>query len=145
MVNILGSMMQSIRDNWAEIVVGITLIIILLLTLSLYGVSFEDINGVLKNDKEKKVDTIEIIYEGMSNKFDDLCAESDNLEKLCSDLGSGNGKQHGCNVAKCCVWAKNNKTEECVEGDMNGPMFKQDKSGMKYDEYYYLGKKHKLE
>ena len=107
MVNILGTITQSITDNWGEIIVGITLIIVLLLTLSMYGMTFDDINGALKNKKEKKVDTIEIIYEGMSNKFDDLCDEEKNLEKLCSDLGSGNGKQLGCNVAKCCVWVKN--------------------------------------
>ena len=145
MVNILGTITQSITDNWGEIIVGITLIIVLLLTLSMYGMTFDDINGALKNKKEKKVDTIEIIYEGMSNKFDDLCDESENLEKLCSDLGSGNGKQIGCNVAKCCVWVKNKNVEECVEGDKSGPMFKEDKNGLKYDEHYYLNKRQIIE
>ena len=60
MVNIFGSMIESIKSNWGEILVGITLIIILLLTLSLYGMTFEDINGMLKNSENKKVDTIEI-------------------------------------------------------------------------------------
>src|SRR5210317_2184084 len=142
MVNIFGSMIESIKSNWGEILVGITLIIILLLTLSLYGMTFEDINGMLKNKENKKVDTIEIIYEGMTNKFDELC-NKDDLEGVCSNLGKGN--QVGCNVAKCCVWAKNKNTDECVEGDESGPMFKQDRNGMKYDEYYFLGKKHKIE
>ena len=53
MVNIFGSMIESIKSNWGEILVGITLIIILLLTLSLYGMTFEDINGMLKNSENK--------------------------------------------------------------------------------------------
>tara|TARA_B100000925_G_scaffold291821_1_gene281656 strand:+ start:30426 stop:30875 length:450 start_codon:yes stop_codon:yes gene_type:complete len=149
MANILGEIINSIKAKWGEIVVGVALIIILLLTLSLYGFSFKNINGDKGDDegegedKEKSVDTIEIIYEGMTNKFDSLCDEED-LEKVCSDLGSGHGKRYSCNVAKCCVWAKNKNGEECIEGDKSGPMFKTDKSNMKYDEYYYLNKRYKL-
>lgn len=141
-INILGTITQSISENWGEIIVGITLIVVLLLTLSLYGLSFEDINGVVKTNKEKKKRSIEIIYEGMENKFDALC-KNDNLHEVCSNLGKG--KQSGCNVVKCCVWAKNKNTEECIQGDESGPMFKQDKDTMKYDEYYYLNKKYKME
>jgi len=141
-INILGTITQSISENWGEIIVGITLIVVLLLTLSLYGLSFEDINGVVKTNKEKKKRSIEIIYEGMENKFDALC-KNDNLDEVCSNLGKG--KQSGCNVVKCCVWAKNKNTEECIQGDESGPMFKQDKDTMKYDEYYYLNKKYKME
>lgn len=54
MVNILDTIIQSIKDNWGEIIVGITLIIVLLLTLSMYGMTFDDINGALKNKKEKR-------------------------------------------------------------------------------------------
>jgi hypothetical protein len=141
MRNILGEIINSIKAKWGEIVVGVALIIILLLTLSLYGFSFEDLNGEEKG--EKSVDTIEVIYEGMSNKFDSLC-EKDDLEEMCSNLGSGNGKRHSCNVAKCCVWVKNKNGEECVEGDESGPLFKTDESNMKYDEYYYLNKRYNL-
>ena len=144
MINILGTIIQSIRENWSEIVVGITLIVVLLLTLSLYGLNFEDIDDIISNNKGEKKQTIEIVYEGMVNKFDDLCTDSEDLEKLCSGLGSGDGKRRGCNVAKCCVWAKNNDTEECIEGDKSGPMFQQDKNGINYDEYYYLNKQVKI-
>jgi len=142
MINILGIINQSIKENWGEIIVGVVLITVLLLTLSMYGMTFEDMNDVFKNDDTKTTHTVEIIYEGMANQFDQLCDGSENLENVCSDLGSG--KKAGCNVAKCCVWAKNKNTKECVEGDKDGPMFKEDKNGMKYDEYYYLNKKYKI-
>ena len=141
MGNILGEIINSIKAKWGEIVIGVALIIILLLTLSLYGFSFTDVNGEDKEDKTD--DTIKIVYEGMTNKFDPLC-ETDDLEKMCNDLGSGPGKKRSCNLAKCCVWVKNKNGEECTEGDETGPLFKTDKSNLKYDEYYYLNKRHKL-
>ena len=63
MINILGTIIQSIRENWSEIVVGITLIVVLLLTLSLYGLNFEDIDDIISNNKGEKKQTIEIVYE----------------------------------------------------------------------------------
>lgn len=139
---------QSIKDNWAEIIVGVALITILLMSLSMYNITFEDVNGIINKygrkdgeAKEKSMDTIEIVYEGMSNKFDELCDDTDNLEQVCANLGSGSGKKHSCNLVKCCVWATNDNTSECVEGDETGPMFKTDKNGMRYDEYYYQNKK----
>lgn len=143
MGNILGDIIESIKERWGEIVVGVVIIIILLLTMSLYGFSFEDINGKDEKDSEKSkvTDTIEIVYEGMYNKFDELC-ESDDLENLCKRLSKG--KQKSCNTVNCCVWAENKNGGACVEGDELGPMIKADKDKLKYDEYYYLNKKFKL-
>jgi len=137
MNNIFNSINQSIRSNWAEIVVGIALLIILLLTLSMYGMTFEDING--RNKKKKPAKTVEIVYEGMSNK---LC-EQDDLEKMCSNMGKG--KRSGCNSVNCCVWVKNEHNQSCVEGDENGPVIREDEQNNKYDEYYYMNKKFKME
>jgi hypothetical protein len=139
MRNIFADITESIKENWGEIVVGVVLLIVLLLTMSLYGLSFQDIND---DDKPKKAtDTIEFIYEGMYNKFDELCKDDD-LEKMCKGLG--HGKQKSCNTVQCCVWAENKNGGACVEGDNMGPMIKEDNNKMKYDEYYYLNKKFKL-
>ena len=142
MRNILGDISESIKERWGEIIIGTVFIIILILTLPVYDLPFENINGD-DNDNRKEMDTLEVIYEGYTNKFDMLCEDED-LEKVCADLGSGVGKRSACNVAKCCVWVKNKNTEECVEGDKDGPMVKEDKQKNKYDEYYYLNKKYKM-
>ena len=54
MANILGEIINSIKAKWGEIVVGVALIIILLLTLSLYGFSFKNINGDKGDDEDKE-------------------------------------------------------------------------------------------
>ena len=139
MTNILGVIIQSLKEKWGEIVVGVTLLIVLLLTLSLYNFSFDEIeNESGENKKEKKTDTIEFIYEGMNNKYNKLC-ETDDLEKMCGNLSKG-GKV-SCTNVDCCVWATNKNGGSCVEGDELGPMIKEDSNKMKYDEYYYLNKK----
>tara|TARA_B100000900_G_scaffold76182_1_gene60957 strand:- start:162 stop:593 length:432 start_codon:yes stop_codon:yes gene_type:complete len=142
MRNILGDISESIKERWGEIIIGTVFIIILILTLPVYDLTFENINGDDNNNK-KEMDSLEVIYEGYTNKFDMLCKDED-LEKVCADLGSGVGKRAACNVAKCCVWVKNKDTEECVEGDEDGPMIKEDNQNNKYDEYYYLNKKYKM-
>tara|TARA_A100000164_G_C21433697_1_gene552245 strand:- start:37 stop:456 length:420 start_codon:yes stop_codon:yes gene_type:complete len=139
MRNILGSITQSMKEKWGEIVIGVTLLIILLLTFSLYNFSFDDIEKE-EDKKEKESDTIEFIYEGMNNKFNLLC-ESDDLEKVCNKL---NNSKTSCNLVNCCVWATNKNGGNCVEGNNLGPMIKEDKTHMKYDEYYYLNKKSKI-
>jgi len=143
MRNILGVIIQSFKEKWGEIVVGVTLLIVLLLTLSLYNFSFDEIEDESKeNKKEKTTDTIEFVYEGMSNKYNKLC-ETDDLEKMCGNLSKG-GKV-SCTGVNCCVWATNKNGGSCVEGDELGPMIKEDSNKMKYDEYYYLNKKYKVE
>ena len=146
MRNILGVIIQSFKEKWGEIVVGVTLLIVLLLTLSLYNFSFDEIEDESKeNKKEKTTDTIEFVYEGMSNKYNKLCDISDDLEKetMCGNLG--NGGRVSCNNVECCVWATNKNGGSCVGGDRSGPSTNPDSNKMKYDEYYYLNKKYKVE
>ena len=85
MRNILGDISESIKERWGEIIIGTVFIIILILTLPVYDLTFENINGD-DNDNRKEMDTLEVIYEGYTNKFDMLCEDED-LEKVCADLG----------------------------------------------------------
>ena len=146
MRNILGVIIQSLKEKWGEIIVGVTLLIVLLLTLSLYNFSFDEIEDESgENKKEKTTDTIEFVYEGMRGKYNKLCEIQDDLEKekMCGNLG--NGGRLSCNNVECCVWATNKNGGSCVGGDNLGPSTKQDSNKMKYDEYYYLNKKYKVE
>ena len=64
-------------------------------------------------------------------------------KKACNKIGKAGRK--ACNTLDCCVWAKSKSGKYCVQGDKEGPELDQDAKGNKFEYYYYLNKKYKID
>ena len=71
-----------------------------------------------------------------------ICNGKD-VEKACNKIGKAGRK--ACNTLDCCVWAKSKSGKYCVQGDKEGPELDQDAKGNKFEYYYYLNKKYKID
>ena len=69
------------------------------------------------------------------------------FKTACENPGKNCPKKVGkdsCVYNECCVWAKSKNGATCIQGDKDGPEEDNDSKGSKYDEYWYLKKRHNI-
>ena len=118
--------LSYLKKNGGSIYVFVWAICITVLLLNFFNVdmSADDKKPVFKNIA---------IYE----QFKTACK---NPEKNCPKKPD----KSSCTYNECCVWAKSKNGSTCVQGDKDGPEKDNDSKGSKYDEYWYLKKRHKI-
>lgn len=137
--SLLQDSMDFIFDNF----LNITLFILFLVLYSGYIIT----HGLLEKKSHSKLKRV-VVIENMRNREEMQVALRNGFCK--STLSDNNLRQQNCeklsqsncNVAECCVYAKEHGSDifNCVAGNKGGPTFI---SNPPVDEYYYLGKLHK--
>jgi len=127
--------------NWENIYIVIWFLFMFLVVQVALGYRFVD----EKKKKGKKEKIVTKVIESMKSSkkvAKDICNRND-VEKACAKIGKAG--QKACNTLDCCVWAKSKGGKFCVEGDKEGPELDQDAKGNKFEYYYYLNKKYKID
>jgi len=125
--DIFGESGNFLKNNWENVYVFVWAICVTIIILNVFKVDMSS-NG--KDPVFKNV----AVYE----QFTTACK---NAAKNCPKQ---TGKK-SCTFNDCCVWATSKNGSVCVQGDKDGPEEDNDSKGSKYDEYWYLKKRHKID
>ena len=126
---VLKSFTKKKHSFTADIIVVFCFIILIIILKNIYNYLFDSVEGL---DDMKK-----------AQKFHIESQCENNRNKICVD--SNKKGKSVCMKYPCCVWAKfkNKKNKsKCVTGSDTGPSIQRDDNII--DEYYYMGKKFKL-
>lgn len=131
--NIPNTIIKSIQQKNHSLKADLIVILVIILTI----IILQKLYYYYKNSS---------VVEGQKNLLDKSeqrhiekkCNES-NKSKVCNGLTKRGLKE--CSKYPCCAWVKYEKGAKCVSGNESGPMITSSKD--KFDEYYYMGKKHK--
>ena len=119
-----------LQQNGIGILIVIVVLTVILVVSKLYNIKFKKPNG---NQKVSKM----IVVEKMTNEGGFCDRGSESLEKSCGEL-----LEKSCNTTDCCAWTKRNGITKCIAGGGDGPTFKTDEKGNKYQfDFYYFKKK----
>ena len=101
-----------------------------LIFITLYNVKFHKLKLEEKEEQKafKDKNVVSVVYEGFCDKGKDIA-------KNCAKLKEGGAE--ACVTQDCCVWAKSDTGEFCVEGSNSGPELNQDHNGKRFEQYYY--------
>jgi hypothetical protein len=126
---VIKSFTQKKHSLKSDIIVVISFIILIIVLKKLYNYLFDNIEG------------LSVMEKAQQHHIKSQC--ENNKDKIC-DKSSEKGKDV-CMKYPCCVWAKfkdkKNKSK-CMIGSATGPAIQRDDKPL--DEYYYMGKKHKI-
>lgn len=126
---VLKSFTKKKHSFTADIIVVFCFILLIIILKNIYNYLFDSVEGL---DDMKK-----------AQKFHIESQCENNRNKICVD--SNKKGKSVCMKYPCCVWAKfkNKKNKsKCVTGSDTGPSIQRDDNII--DEYYYMGKKFKL-
>ncbi len=118
---------QFLKKNWENVYVFIWAMCITIILINFFKLDMG------KDDNKKPVFKNVAIYEQFSN----VCK---NAEKNCPK----NPGKKSCTYNDCCIWATSKNGTSCIKGDKDGPETENDPKGSKYDEYWFLKKKYKI-
>ena len=118
---------QFLKKNWENVYVFIWKMCITIILINFFKLDMS------KDDNKKPVFKNVAIYEQFSN----VCK---NAEKNCPK----NPGKKSCTYNDCCIWATSKSGTSCIKGDKDGPETENDPKGSKYDEYWFLKKKYKI-
>ena len=137
-----GSSLKFFGKNWENIYIVIWILCMFLFIQVALKYRFTDDKKI--DGKKEKVNTVVIENMKSSTKkvTKNICSGK-NVAKACGKIGKAGRK--ACNTLDCCVWAKSKSGKFCVEGDKDGPELNQDHKGKKFEYYYYLNKKYKID
>ena len=138
----MASLVKFIRKHWENIYLVIWFLFMFLVIQ--VALNYQFVDEKKKKGKKEKIVTKVIESMKSSNKkvAKDIC-NGTNIEKACAKIGKAGRK--ACNTLDCCVWAKSKSGKFCVQGDKEGPELDQDNKGNKFEYYYYLNKKYKID
>lgn len=126
---VIKSFTQKKHSLTADIIVVFSFIVLIVILKKLYNYLFDNIEGLSEMEKAQQ------------HHIKSQC--ENNRNKICEDSNK-KGKDI-CMKYPCCVWAKfkNKKNKsKCMTGSETGPTVQRDDKPI--DEYYYMGKKFKL-
>ena len=131
----MGSLANSFKKNFPQIVTFVVIIIGFLVLLAMIGVN---LNQQVTHNISKIV-TVETFDSPTSQFSDSFCQKNstqpDKLEEGCNQL-----TENSCNSTSCCVWAKQNENYKCVAGNHRGPTYRTDDSGNKLNVDHFFHK-----
>jgi hypothetical protein len=135
---------KFIGKHWENIYIVIWFLFMFLVVQVALNYQFVDEKKKEKKGEKEKIVTKVIESMKSSNKkvAKSICNSKD-VEKACNKIGKAG--QKACNTLDCCVWAKSKSGKFCVQGDKEGPELDQDAKGNKFEYYYYLNKKYKID
>jgi len=130
------SFISFLKKHGVNVYLVIWFLFMALIFITIYNVKFHKLKLEEKEEnkgyKDKKVMTV--MYEG-------FCDTGKDIAENCAKLKEGGAE--ACVTQDCCVWAKSDTGEFCVEGTDSGPELNQDHNGKRFEQYYYqkIGKK----
>ncbi len=107
-------------------------------------ITIQQLEGMTNNDGDKDINN-ETHKDLLSRMKQGFCSvhsgNSESLEKDCNLLSKDT-----CNKTQCCIYAYNSENIDgkCVAGSQFGPTYHSDENGINhnFDYYYYMGKKY---
>lgn len=138
----MASLLKFIRKHWENIYIVIWFLFMFLVIQVALNYRFVD-EKKKKENKEKIVTKVIESMKSSNKKVARSICNGNDVEKACNKIGKAG--QKACNTLDCCVWAKSKSGTFCVQGDKEGPELDQDNKGKKFEYYYYLNKKYKID
>ncbi|RZD41851.1 MAG: hypothetical protein CXT73_04215 [Methanobacteriota archaeon] len=138
----MGYFAKFISKHWENIYVVIWILCMIILIQAVFNIRIKDDKKKGKKGEKVTAVIIENMKSSQKKVTKNICNGKE-IPKACAKIGKSGLK--ACNTLECCVWTKSKSGNFCVEGDKDGPELNQDHKGKKFEEYYYLNKKYKID